>query len=513
MSYDIYGRMRDAVIAALRDAVPDLDDAVADRVEVTPPRDAAHGDMATNAAMVAARAAGLPPAKLAAAIVARLGGVPAIVAATVAGPGFINLRLDPHALRVVLPGVLREGEAYGDSTIGAGLAVNVEYVSANPTGPMHIGHCRGAVVGDALANLLAKAGFVVTKEYYINDAGAQVTALAWAAYWRYLQAIGTRLSEEQFSEEVPGGLQYRGDYLIPVGEELAVEFGPALADPGGEVAAPHVWLDIVRDFTIAQMMRGVREDLALLGVAQDVFFSRTRPGRIRRGGRDDRLAGGARADLRGHAGAAQGQGAGGLGTAPADAVPRHPVRRRRRSAAAQVGRLEHLFRQRHRLSRATSSPAASTRMIDVWGADHGGYVPRMKAAVTAVSSGAATLEIVLCQIVHIVKRRPAGADVQARRQLRHAARPDRGGRARRGALHHADAQGRRADGVRPRRGGGADPRQPGVLRAVRARPLPLGAARRGRDVRQRGGERRGAGRGGAGQGGVGLPGRRRRNWP
>ena len=123
--------------------------------------------------------------------------------------------------RSLLPDILRAGNAYGDSTIGNGTRVNVEYVSANPTGPMHIGHCRGAVVGDALANLLAKAGYDVTKEYYINDAGAQVTALAWAAYWRYLQAIGTPLSEADFSDEVPGGLQYRGDYLIPIGERLA----------------------------------------------------------------------------------------------------------------------------------------------------------------------------------------------------------------------------------------------------------------------------------------------------
>src|ERR1700677_4601352 len=254
MSHDIYARMRDAVVAALRAAVPDLDDTLADRVEVTPPRDPAHGDMATNAAMVAAKAARHPPAKLAAVIATTLQSVPAILEATVAGPGFINLRLDPDTLRAVLPGVLREGTAYGDSTVGAGQTVNVEYVSANPTGPMHIGHCRGAVVGDALANLLAKVGFVVTKEYYINDAGAQVTALAWAAYWRYLQAIGTKLSEEKFSEEVPGGLQYRGDYLIPIGESLARVHGIALATPDKTIEAPDVWLDIVRDFTIDAML-------------------------------------------------------------------------------------------------------------------------------------------------------------------------------------------------------------------------------------------------------------------
>src|SRR5271166_2429725 len=216
MSHDIYARMREAVIAAVQDAVPDLPDEVTDRIEVTPPREAAHGDMATNAALVAAKAAHQPPARLSAAIAERLRGAPSVAEATVAGPGFINLRLDPAAFRAILPAVLREGEAFGDTTIGGGQAVNIEYVSTNPTGPIHIGHCRGAVVGDALANLLAKTGFAVTKEYYINDAGAQVTALAWAAYWRYLQAIGTKLSEEQFSDEVPGGLQYRGEYLIPI---------------------------------------------------------------------------------------------------------------------------------------------------------------------------------------------------------------------------------------------------------------------------------------------------------
>ena len=402
MSHDIYARMRDAVVAALRAAVPDLDDTLADRVEVTPPRDPAHGDMATNAAMVAAKAARQPPAKLAAVIATTLQSVPAILEATVAGPGFINLRLDPDTLRAVLPGVLREGIAYGNSTIGAGQTVNVEYVSANPTGPMHIGHCRGAVVGDALANLLAKVGFVVTKEYYINDAGAQVTALAWAAYWRYLQAIGTKLSEEQFSTEVPGGLQYRGDYLIPIGEELAAEFGPALADPGGEVAAPHVWLDLVRDFTIAQMMRGTRDDLALLGVGQDVFFSER--SLIDSGAADATI------DLLATRGLIyEGTLEPPKGKTPDDWEPRPQTlfratqfgddvdRPLRKSDGSNTYFANDIAYHRDKYDRGF------TRMIDVWGADHGGYVKRMKAAVTAVSGGEASLEIVLCQIVHILR--------------------------------------------------------------------------------------------------------------
>jgi arginyl-tRNA synthetase len=402
MSHDIYAQMREAVVAALRDAVPDLPDEVADRVEVTPAREAAHGDMATNAALVAAKPARQQPAKLAAAIAQRLRLVPSIAEANVAGPGFINLRLHPGALHAVLPEVLREGEAYGDSTIGGGLAVNVEYVSANPTGPMTIGGCRGAVVGDALANLLAKVGFAVTKEYYINDAGAQVTALAWAAYWRYLQAIGTKLSEEQFSEEVPGGLQYRGEYLIPIGEELAVEFGTALADPGGEVAAPRVWLDLVRDFTIAQMMRGIREDLALLGVAQDVYFS------------ERSLVDSGAADATIDWLAARGLIYEGTldppkGKTPDDWEPRPQTlfratqfgddvdRPLRKSDGSNTYFANDIAYHRDKYARGF------TRMIDVWGADHGGYVSRLKAAVKAVSDNEATLEIVLCQIVHTLR--------------------------------------------------------------------------------------------------------------
>ncbi len=214
---DLFARLREIVLHALAQVVPDLPAEAAARVEVTPTRDPAHGDMATNAAMVSAKAARQAPAKIAAALAVRLNGVAEIASAEVAGPGFVNLRLDPATFRALLPLILNAGEAYGDATIGAGMRINVEYVSANPTGPMHIGHCRGAVVGDALANLLAKAGYAVTKEYYVNDAGAQVVALAWAAYWRYLQAIGSPLTEAEFAESVPGGLQYRGEYLIPVG--------------------------------------------------------------------------------------------------------------------------------------------------------------------------------------------------------------------------------------------------------------------------------------------------------
>ncbi|MBV9654896.1 MAG: arginine--tRNA ligase, partial [Acetobacteraceae bacterium] len=270
---DLFAAMRGHVLARLRESIPDLPDAIADKIEVTPARDPAHGDMTTNAALVAAKPARMPPAKIAAALAAKLETVPGVVEASAAGPGFVNLRLTPDALRAVLPAVLRAGERFGDSPLGAGTRVNVEYVSANPTGPITVGHCRGAVVGDALANLLRKTGFAVTKEYYVNDAGAQVTALAWATYWRYLQAIGTTMTAEQFAAEVPGGLQYPGDYLVPIGLKLAADHGTALAGDDGGIAAPHVWLDTVRDFAVAEMMASIREDMALLGVQPDVFTS------------------------------------------------------------------------------------------------------------------------------------------------------------------------------------------------------------------------------------------------
>ena len=350
MAYDIFSLLRERVLAALRHAVPDLPDDIAARVEVTLPREAAHGDAATNAALVAAKPARRNPRDLAAALAAALPD-DMVAAAEAAGPGFVNLRLHPPALHAQLPEILRTGEAYGDSALGAGLPVNVEYVSANPTGPMHVGHCRGAVVGDALANLLRKAGFAVTKEYYINDAGAQVVALAWAAYWRYLQALGTPLAEQDFAEEVPGGLQYRGDYLVAVGEALAERYGASLAGPGGTIAAPDLWLDTVRDFTVAAMLAGIREDLELARRATGCFHERAGAGRGRCHRCRHRAVARTGPDLRRRARAAQGQAAGGLGAAPADAVPRGAVRRRRRPSAAQIRRQQHVFCQRHRLPR------------------------------------------------------------------------------------------------------------------------------------------------------------------
>src|SRR3974390_1026406 len=257
MTVDLFSKVRSDVVQILRDKNPNLPADLETRIEVSPSKDPKFGDMASNAAMVVARYLRQQPQSISASISASLITLPGYAGAEPAGPGFINIRVAAERFRSVLPDILRAGTTYGDSAIGNGTRINVEYISANPTGPMHIGHCRGAVVGDALANLLIKSGHAVTKEYYINDAGAQVTALAWAAYWRYLQAIGTAMTEEEFSEAVPGGLQYRGEYLIPIGESLSETYGASLAQPDLDIAAPELWLDTVRDFTIHAMMREI----------------------------------------------------------------------------------------------------------------------------------------------------------------------------------------------------------------------------------------------------------------
>jgi len=402
MTDNIYAALRSEVIAALGAVVPGLPDEALARVEVSPTREAAHGDMATNAAMVAAKPARRTPAELAQAIAERLAAHPDIAAAEPAGPGFVNLRLEVSVLRRLLPVVLGRGEAFGDSDVGGGVPVNVEYVSANPTGPMHIGHCRGAVVGDALANLLAKTGHAVTKEYYINDAGAQVQALAWAAYWRYLQALGTPMTEEAFAELVPGGLQYRGEYLIAVGEALAREYGLALAGNDLGIAEPALWFDTVRDATVDEMMRQVREDLFLLGVEQEVFASER--GLLESGAVDAAIGQLAEAGL-----IYEGVLEPPKGRTPDDWEPRPQLLFRATQFGDDVDRPlrksdgSNTYFANDIAYHADKLRRGYAQLIDVWGADHGGYVPRMKAAVRALSGGEASLEIVLCQIVHIMR--------------------------------------------------------------------------------------------------------------
>jgi arginyl-tRNA synthetase len=392
---NIFHALRDAIAAALPDAPPD-------GFTVEPPRDAAHGDISTNAALVLAKPLRSNPRALAETLAEALRAHPAVAAASVAGPGFVNLTLRPAFLQDRLADILAAGTDYGTSTMGRGVRVNVEYVSANPTGPLHIGHCRGAVVGDALAALLAKAGYDVTREFYINDAGAQVDALAWAAYWRYLQALGTTLTEAEFDALVPGGLQYRGDYLIPVGEALARRHGTALAGPNATPAEPAQWLERVRDETVAAMMQTVREDLAALGVRQDVFTSEAALVRSRA---VERVLAELEARDLIHIGVLEPP----KGQKPDDWEPRPQTlfrasrfgddtdRPLRKSDGSNTYFANDIAYHADKITRGF------TRLIDVWGADHGGYVKRMQAAVQAVGQGRATLEIVLCQIVHLLK--------------------------------------------------------------------------------------------------------------
>ena len=422
---DIFAALRAEAIAALSDLVPDLPEDALARVQMEPPRDPSHGDMATNAALVAAKAARMPPPKLAGALAAKLAVLPMVTEASPAGPGFVNLRLKEDFLRAQVPAVLRAGEAFGDSRMGGGLRVNVEYVSANPTGPMHVGHCRGAVVGDALANLLAKAGFAVTKEYYVNDAGNQVAALGWAAYWRYLRAI--TLGSDEWNAEATErrfgvGLQYRGDYLVAVGEALAERYGDSLAarqiQPGmlpveETVAAfapalergwlvKTAWLDTCRETAVAMMMAEIREDLALLGVNQDVFLSER--ALVEAGAVE-----GAVRLLQDRGLIYEGVLEPPKGKTPEDWEPRPQTLFRATDFGDDVDRPlrksdgSNTYFANDIACHADKIGRGHALLIDVWGADHGGYVNRMQAAVRALSDGKVPLEVVLCQIVHVLK--------------------------------------------------------------------------------------------------------------
>ena len=390
---NIFTRMREEVVAALgrleaRGALPaGLDTS---RVTAEPPKDAAHGDVSTNAAMVLAKPAGQKPRDLAEALAAELGGVRSVTAVEVAGPGFINLRLADDFWRARLGDVLRAGTSYGDSDLGRGEPVNVEYVSANPTGPLHVGHGRGAVFGDALANLLAKAGYKVTREYYINDAGAQVDVLARSTHLRYREALGEAIGA------IPEGL-YPGDYLIPVGRAIAAEEGKAwLGKPEAE------WLAHFRARAIAAMMELIRTDLGVLGINQNVFSSE----------RKLVEAGAVEA-------ARQVLEAAGLvytgvldppkGKLPDDWEERPQLLFR----ATQFG--DEVDRPLKKSDGGWTSFANDiayhhdkyrrgfARMIDVWGADHGGYVKRVQAAVKALTGGQGQLDVRLCQLVALMK--------------------------------------------------------------------------------------------------------------
>jgi len=362
------------------------------RLVVEPPRDAAHGDMATNAAMVLAKEARAKPRDLAEQIATRLRADDLIASVDVAGPGFINLTLKASAWSDALRTVLREGASYGRSATGAAGKVNVEYVSANPTGPMHVGHCRGAVFGDALASLLAFAGYDVTREYYINDAGAQVDVLARSAYLRYREALGENIGE------IPEGL-YPGDYLKPVGQALAAEYGDQLLT----MSEPE-WLPVVRAKAIAMMMAEIKGDLAALNIQHDVFFSERsliETGNNRVTETIDYLR--TKGDI--YEGRLPPPKGGPIedyedreqtlfrATAFGDDVDRPLIK----SDGSYTYFASDIAYHRDKFERGF------TNLIDVFGADHGGYIKRMQAAVKAISAGKATLDVKVVQLVRLLR--------------------------------------------------------------------------------------------------------------
>ena len=356
-------------------------------VAVEPPRDAAHGDMATNAAMVLAKPAGMKPRDIAGALAGKLAEDPRIASAEVAGPGFLNLRLSASTWQGVIGGILQAGEGYGRSDMGQGQKVNVEYVSANPTGPLHVGHTRGAVFGDALASLLAFSGHEVTREYYINDGGAQVDVLARSVYLRYLEAHGQEVAFEDGT--------YPGDYLIAVGEALKDKVGDAYVGKGEQV-----WLEDVRNFATEAMMDLIRTDLASLGVKMDHFYSEKSlygTGRIEA----------AIADLDAKGLIYRGTLEPPKGKQPEDWEPREQMLFRSTAHGDDVDRpiqksdgawtyfAPDIAYHYDKVSRGFDA------LIDVFGADHGGYVKRMKAAVSALSDGRVPLDIKLTQLVKL----------------------------------------------------------------------------------------------------------------
>jgi arginyl-tRNA synthetase len=362
------------------------------RLTVEPPRDQSHGDVATNAAMVLAKPLGTNPRALADVIAGALRSDPDITEVSVAGPGFINIRLSKGYWQRLLSAMLQQGTGYGRSQVGAGRKANVEYVSANPTGPMHVGHCRGAVVGDALANLMGFAGYDVTKEYYINDAGSQIDVLARSVFLRYREALGEDVGA------IPSGL-YPGDYLVPVGQALADEYGTRLHNMPDED-----WMPIVKEKAIDAMMAMIREDLEALNVHHDVFFSeRTLHAngaqRIRTAINDLTFKGHV---YRGTLPPPKGQ-------LPEDWEDREQTLFRSTEVGDDIDRP--LIKSDGSYTYFAADVAyfkdkydrGYDEMIYVLGADHGGYVKRLEALARAVSEGKVKLTVLLCQLVKLYR--------------------------------------------------------------------------------------------------------------
>jgi len=358
-------------------------------IAVEPPRDPSHGDLATNAAMVLAKGAATNPRALAELLVPRLAALDEVESAAVAGPGFINLRLAPSVWRDELAAILAAGADYGRLDIGAGHRVNVEYVSANPTGPMHMGHCRGAVVGDALANLLEYAGFSVLREYYVNDAGAQVDTLARSAWLRYREALGYEIGE------IPEGL-YPGDYLKPVGEQLAEQFGPTYAE-----APESEWLEPFKRRTVDAMLDLIREDLALLGIHHDIFASEAE---VHVSGAADR----ALDTLRGKELIYEGMLEAPKGETPEDWEPLELTLFRSTKFGDDQDRPMKKSNGSWTYFGADAAyhlrkAEAADSLINIWGADHAGTVKRIQAAVQALTDGRVALDVKLVQMVRLFR--------------------------------------------------------------------------------------------------------------
>jgi arginyl-tRNA synthetase len=358
-------------------------------VTVEPPREVTHGDLATNAAMVLAKPAGTNPRALAEKLVAELQKIDEVTAVSVAGPGFINLTLDEDAWRSELTAILDMGGGYGRATTGEGITVNVEYVSANPTGPMHMGHCRGAVVGDALASLLEFIGHKVVREYYVNDAGGQVDTLARSAHLRYREALGEDIGE------IPEGL-YPGDYLVPVGQALAAEYGDKFVG-----ADESEWLILFRKTAVAAMMDLIRHDLGLLGIHHDLFSSEAE---LQAAGKPEATE----KWLREHDLVYDGVLEAPKGETPEDWEPvelplfrstrfgddqDRPIKKSNGSWTYFGADVAYHFQKSQ----------SADQLIDIWGADHGGTVKRIVAAVAALTGGKTKFDVKLIQMVRLLR--------------------------------------------------------------------------------------------------------------
>jgi len=387
---DVFALFSARVANAMHVLYPEIGADLLARIVVEPPRDAAHGDLSTNAAMVVAKPLGKNPREVATALVDHFRHDSDVTSVEVAGPGFINFRLDAPVWHQVLRAISQQGADYGRSTLGGGAAVNIEYVSANPTGPMHVGHTRGAVFGDTLSSLMAYSGYEVTREYYINDAGSQIDTLARSTMLRYREALGETI-------EIPPGL-YPGDYLVPVGEALKVEFGDSLlAKPEAEALA------IVRERVLVAMLELIKADLALLGIHHDVFFSERQ---LHGQGGDIDLT---LQWLREKDMIYEGRLEAPKGKTPEEWEDREQTLFRATDFGDDTDRAliksdgSYTYFAADIAYHRNKCLRGFNHMINVLGADHSGYVKRLQAATKAVSLNAADMDVRICQLVRLLK--------------------------------------------------------------------------------------------------------------